>query len=256
MGLGLNRDSVCHVGLMLGVMGVVASPLPANAGSVPAGGANWSIVNEVFAAAVRQQSVSNQGVRTYQPVKAPTARPAPVAADAPTEVANADNVKWGWLSEIRLGILKHSAPISTSTPKEKGIDGNIEILFASPGWLGWLWSPRPHIGASFNASTDDTDQVYTGLTWEWEPLEDFFIDASFGFAGHNGRLHIDSTDVDSGRRREFGCPVLLRESIEFGYRIMKQHSLSVMWDHVSHGGLCDDENEGMDNIGMRYGYRF
>jgi len=261
MGLGLRNCSIRRAGLSLAIMGIVASPMVANAGAVPAGGANWSIVNEAFAAAVRQQSVSNQGilpVRTYQPANViSTVRPGPVvAAVAPTEVAKAVSAKWGWLSEIRLGILKHSAPISTSTPKEKGIDGNIEVLFASPGWLGWLWSPRPHIGATFNASADDTDQIYSGLTWEWEPLQDFFIDASFGFAAHNGRLHIDSTDEDSGRRREFGCSVLFRESIEFGYRIMKHHSLSVMWDHVSHGGVCDDENEGMDNAGMRYGYRF
>ncbi len=168
----------------------------------------------------------------------------------------ASDGKWGWLSEIRLGVLKHSVPISTSTPKEKGIDGNVEVLFTSPGWLGWMWSPRPHIGASFNASSDDTDMAYSGLTWEWQPFGNFFIDASLGFAVHNGRLHVDGADEDSGRRREFGCKALFRESIEFGYRIKKRHSLSAIWDHVSHGGLCDDENEGMDNAGLRYGYKY
>jgi hypothetical protein len=119
-----------------------------------------------------------------------------------------------------------------------------------------VWSPRPHLGASFNASDANTDQVYAGLTWEWMPFDSLFIDFSFGFAGHNGRLENDPGDTDTGRRREFGCSVLFRESLEVGYVFLRRHSLSVMWDHISHGGLCDDENEGMDNLGARYGYRF
>jgi len=256
------------------VAGVCANSAPLLAGTVPPAGLDWQVVNEVFTQAVRQQAIQNRGFlpdSAFQPAYngavAPTSpSPTPVGvkvqnvASAPaTETAQKPQPstgKWGWLSEIRLGVLKHSAAISTNTPKEKGVDGNIEVLFTSPDWLGWMWSPRPHIGASFNASSDDTDQVYSGLTWEWNPLGDFFIDASLGFSAHNGRLHVDGADEDSGRRREFGCKVLFRESVELGYRIMKRHSVSLIWDHISHGGLCDDENEGMDNAGVRYGYRY
>lgn len=241
--------------------------------STPAG-VNWNIVNEAFSSAVRQQDIRNGGLlptapfhpiyrsRTPQsnstpaPKKLPDTRPNTPLNIKTASTRKPSTGKWGWLSEIRLGALKHSAPISTNTPKEKGIDGNIEILFISPGWLDWAWSPRPHIGASFNASSEDTDQIYSGLTWEWVPYKNFFIDASFGFSGHNGRLHVDGSDENAGRQREFGCKVLFRESIEFGYRILSHHSVSLMWDHISHGGLCDDENEGMDNAGMRYGYKF
>ncbi len=119
--------------------------------------------------------------------------------------------------------------------------------------MKYILSPRPHVGLSANV-TEDTDQIYTGLTWEWNPFSKFIIDFSFGFSLHNGHLHNDAGD--EGRFREFGCRVLFRESLELGYRFYDRHLVSVMWDHISHGGICDDENEGMDNLGMRYGYMF
>ena len=161
-----------------------------------------------------------------------------------------------WLSEIKFGILKHSAAISTSTPKEKGADANFEVLFVSPKFLNYIWSPRPHIGASVNASSKDTDQVYTGLTWGWEPFKHLFIDASFGFAMHNGVRGTPSNDPLEGRVREFGCDWLFRESLEFGFPFLRVQRVSIMWDHISHGGICASENEGMDNLGLRYGYQF
>ena len=167
-----------------------------------------------------------------------------------------DSFHSGWLSEIRVGLLKHSASISTSTPKEKGVDGSFEILFSSPQFLKLIWSPRPHIGTSVNASKKDTDLLYAGLTWGWHPFRYLFIDASFGLSLHNGYNDVKSTDPLYGRVREFGCDWLFRESLEIGTPISKGQRLSVMWDHVSHGGICDTENEGMDNLGIRYGYKF
>ncbi len=187
--------------------------------------------------------------------------PASPPPASPVAAVPEKNEGWNIISEVRGGILKHSVTLG-DTAKEKGVDGNIEVLFNSPDLFDFMWSPRPHIGASFNASDDDTDQVYAGLTWEWEPGASVFLDFSFGFSLHNGNLSNNNgtmgavANPDESRRREFGCRVLFRESLEGGYRITQNHSLSVMWDHISNGGLCSDENEGMDNVGLRYGYRF
>jgi lipid A 3-O-deacylase len=217
------------------------------------------------------------GAQPYVPTPAPVSGAAPQPVTKPAPVAGASVISsvqpssgssesmakltskggyGGWLSEIRVGALKHSAAISTNTPKETGIDANVEILFVSPDFLKVLWSPRPHIGASFNTSSSNTDQVYGGLTWEWIPIDWLFLDFSLGLSGHNGRLNNDGVEADAGRRREFGCRVLARESIELGFILGDRHSLSAVWDHISHAGFCDDENEGMDNAGIRYGYRF
>jgi len=164
-----------------------------------------------------------------------------------------------WASELRIGILKHAASLIGNTAKETGIDGNLEFLFSSPDWLSILWSPRPHIGASFNASSNNTDVAYAGLSWEKDFWHSIFFNFSFGIATHNGKLSYDAGVAfpsDYSRHREFGCRALFRESFELGWAFRKPHRLSVMWSHYSHGGLCGDQNEGLDNLGVRYGYRF
>ena len=178
---------------------------------------------------------------------APAARETPAAKEGP------------WLiSELRVGILKHSVSFG-SDAKESGFDGNIEILFVSPDW--WLmeaiFAPRPHLGASFNAAAADTDQIYAGLTWEWPRSGPFFMDLGLGLTIHNGMLD-NSMITGKARddRREFGCRVVFRQALDVGWRITKNHSLSVMLSHLSHAGLCGGENEGLNNAGVRYGYRF
>jgi len=199
------------------------------------------------------------------PRVAPRVRPAAVqrSAPAPTGATAGEpsSASYQWFSEIRAGVLKHAVSMIGNTTKETGIDGNVEVLFGSPGWLEWAWSPRPHIGASFNTSSTNTDLAYSGLTWEWKPRKSFFFDFSFGFAVHNGELAYDSNSdepfpEDAGRHREFGCRWLFRESLEAGWIFAKRHALSLMWAHYSHGGICADQNEGLDNAGVRYGYRF
>ncbi|MDH5749159.1 MAG: acyloxyacyl hydrolase [Rhodospirillales bacterium] len=164
----------------------------------------------------------------------------------------------GIVSEIRGGILKHAIAFGHDA-KETGVDANLEVLFNSPDWWIFkaLWEPRPHIGTSFNTSLTNTDQIYAGLTWEWSPVSWFFVDLGLGLTVHNGMLD-NSMITHKSRydRREFGCRVLFREALDIGWRITPNHSLSLMWSHISHGGLCHEENEGMDNAGIRYGYRF
>ena len=48
---------------------------------------------------------------------------------------------------------------------------------------------------------------------------------------------------------------LFRESLELGYRLCDRHSLLVMGARHSHASLCHDEDEGIDNAGLRYGFR-
>lgn len=156
----------------------------------------------------------------------------------------------GILSEVRIGALAHDqGPFSSN--KESGVDTNLELLFVSPKFLDIIWSPRPHVGLNANSS-GDTSQVYLGLSYEWEFWGGWFAGFSLGGAYHNGE-----TDQNSGKldKKELGCPVLFRESIEAGYRFAGVHSLSAYMDHISNAKICDT-NEGLENVGLRYGYRF
>ena len=154
----------------------------------------------------------------------------------------------GIISEIRLGALVHDeGPFSRN--EEDGYDGNIEVLFVSPGFLDVVWAPRPHLGANIN-STGDTSQVYAGLSWEWSFWDNWFAGFSLGGSVHDGELKTLRID-----RKELGCRLLFRESVEGGYRFNGRHGISLFLDHISNANICD-QNEGLENYGIRYGYRF
>lgn len=196
------------------------------------------------------------------PVLPPAAAPVPVAAapvpvadvDQPpddTEPAGDDTGPWGgWLSEFRLGILAHNiGPIASA--REDGAQINAELRFKSPPLFEYILSPRPHIGASINTA-GDTSFLYLGLTWTWNITDALFLDLSFGGAIHDGWLTSHEPEPD---RRLMGSRLLFRESLELGYRFFDRHSLSLMLDHVSNAGLSH-KNQGNDDVGLRYGYRF
>ena len=49
--------------------------------------------------------------------------------------------------------------------------------------------------------------------------------------------------------------MLFRGSIDLGYRFNRRHGVSAFLDHISTAKLCD-ENEGLEAVGVRYGYKF
>ena len=167
------------------------------------------------------------------------------------------------LSEIRVGELVHdTGPFSSQD--ESGIDTNFELLFASPDIFSFMWSPRPHLGISYNSS-GDTSQAYFGLTWDWSFLDNWFFEVGLGGMIHDG--HLVGVDDQS---KSLGCRLLFRESINVGYRFYKRHSLMLHFDHSSNASLCKKNtadgsaegrhdvvlNEGLENLGIRYGYMF
>lgn len=155
------------------------------------------------------------------------------------------------VSEVKLGLLAHDVHIFSSSRKEEGIDINGEILFNLPlqSFFSLIGSPRFHLGGSIN-SEGDTDQGYFGLTWDYKSDMGAFVEGSFGGAIHDGKLN-----SYSGGRKSLGSRVLFRLSASVGYQFNDHHSLAVMVDHISNAGLASP-NEGMDNVGVRYGFRF
>ncbi|MCR6632079.1 MAG: acyloxyacyl hydrolase [Magnetospirillum sp.] len=152
------------------------------------------------------------------------------------------------VDEIRLGLFDHDLSF-LGHAKEGGVDVNAELLFESPAVLNVLWSPRPHVGVSVNTQ-GDTSQLYGGLSWTVEPVQRLFLEISLGGSIHNGKLSYSGDD-----RKELGSRVLFRESISLGYRIDAHNSISVTFDHESNANLASN-NEGLNNLGIRWGYRF
>ena len=150
--------------------------------------------------------------------------------------------------EVRLGVLDHDPGIF-GNPKEKGVNVNAEVLFASPDFLSALWSPRPHIGGTLN--TDGyTDQVYAGLTWRRDFWRNLFGEFSFGPSLNDGKLDKEFPD-----RKALGSNVLFRESVSLGVQFDAVNSVSAFLDHISNAGLAK-YNGGMETVGLRYGHSF
>jgi hypothetical protein len=188
--------------------------------------------------------LANQMGTRWQPVQ-----PAATVTQQPA-AAGADGRAGRILSEIRIGALVHDKG-AFSRREEVSNDVNLELLFVSPEFLEIIGSPRPHLGVSVNTG-GDTNQVYMGLGYEFEFLGSWFAGFSLGGAVHDGTKDYGTGAGDS---KELGCRVLFRGSTEFGYRFRGHHSLSVMLDHISNIKFCD-KNEGLESIGIRYGYRF
>jgi len=180
-----------------------------------------------------------------------------LAAALPVSPASAQESGGGGgiVDEVKVGALAHDVTLG-GRHVESGVDINAELLFKSPSFLSFAFSPRPHIGGSVN-SDGNTDQVYFGLTWEatvfrgiFRQSDRLFADLSLGGAYQDGYLN----GAPEGRKR-LGSPILFRESVELGYGLTPAVSLSAFVDHISNANLAS-HNAGITNVGGRIGYKF
>lgn len=165
------------------------------------------------------------------------------------EAAAADFVE-----EIRGGVLlQGTGPFSGD--KESGVGVNAEILFKPLSGLSMIGAPRPHLGASIASAPGATSQVYAGLTWRQRLAPAMFLDAGFGVAVHDGETRFNPSARDINSTKFLGCRALFRIAGDLGYRLSDRLSVSAHVDHISNAGLCAP-NEGLDNTGVRFGWRF
>lgn len=152
------------------------------------------------------------------------------------------------LKELVVGYGSHDVGVF-GRKKEGGGDVNMELRFLPFEFALWRWifSPTPHIGLHFNTA-GDTNQVFIGGNWLFDIGAGFFAGGSLGFAAHDGEL-----DSDTRGRKDLGMSILFRESIEIGYRFNEGNAISLMLDHISNASI-DDQNEGMDTVGVRYAF--
>lgn len=161
------------------------------------------------------------------------------------------------LDEVRVGVLAQGFG-GWSPDKEQGVSVNLEALFQSPEFLRAIGSPRPLIGASIATDSDATSRIYAGLEWKAYLARKFFVAGTFGAAVHNGEADAFDPAVDLPRVNDtqfLGCRALFHLGADVGYDLTDRIGASVHWQHMSNAGLCAD-NEGLDNLGLRFGYRF
>jgi hypothetical protein len=156
----------------------------------------------------------------------------------------------GWLHELRAGVAAHDVDgLWSGDREESGADWSAEITLLRTGLVLPVGAVRPNLGAALN-DHGDTSKVYAGALWEIESRIGLFVATGVGAAVHDGYLDERKRD-----RKRLGSRVLFRIPLEIGYAFGAHHRLIFAFDHVSNASLADP-NEGLDTVGVRYGYRF
>lgn len=161
----------------------------------------------------------------------------------------------GAVHEYKFGVLAHDVPhLWSGFRREGGMAVNAEAIF-SPSVAFMYGTIRPAAGVTLTVQDDgrfdtSTSKVYAGARWVYESPRGWFAGIGLGAAVHNGKL--DLVDVD---RKALGSRVLFHIPFEIGLRFEHHHSLSLYFDHVSNAGTRST-NEGLDSLGMRYGFRY
>ncbi len=155
------------------------------------------------------------------------------------------------IEELKLGVLYHDASHVWSgfRLEQESADINVEALL-KPSFPGLFFGTiRPAIGATIS-TVGATSHGYAGLRWQTELGSGFFLGVGLGAAVHDGHLL-----PDSWQHKALGSRVLFHIPAEIGYRIDQHNSISLYFEHTSNAWLAR-YNEGLDRIGLRYGYKF
>ncbi|MGZ5889376.1 MAG: acyloxyacyl hydrolase [Hyphomicrobium sp.] len=156
----------------------------------------------------------------------------------------------GLVQELKIGVLDHDVPNLWSgfRAEPDSADINIEAIFSpSVAFLGGTISPA--LGGSIS-TIGATSDVYLDARWQMEMGCGIFLGLGLGGAVHNGQLQLEDWD-----RKALGSRVLFHIPVEIGYRLDEHNSLSAYFEHMSNAYTVDP-NEGMDRLGVRYGYSF
>ena len=154
------------------------------------------------------------------------------------------------VDELKLGVLGHDVPYlwSNFRAEPNSVDVNIEALL-SPSISFFGGAIRPAVGGTIN-TVGATSHAYIDARWQLETHSGFYLGLGIGATIHNGQLQLEDWN-----RKALGSRVLFHFPAEIGFRFDAHNSLSVYFEHTSNGYTVRP-NEGLDRVGIRYGYRF
>lgn len=156
----------------------------------------------------------------------------------------------GLVHELAVGALAHDVPDLWSGFRREpnSVDINIEAKL-SPAMALFFGTLRPAVGATINAS-GATSHAYIDARLEYELTKNIYFGFGVGAAVHDGETGRDDPD-----RKALGSRLLFHIPFELGYRLDAHNSISAYFEHTSNA-YTQPFNEGMDRLGLRYGYRF
>lgn len=156
----------------------------------------------------------------------------------------------GFVRELKIGVLAHDVPDLWSGFRRENdaVAINAEAIFApSISLLGGFIHPA--LGGAI-ATEGGTSNVYLDARWIFETDSRLFFSVGLGAAIHDGQTRLKDPDL-----KVLGSRALFHIPAEIGYRFDDHNSVSLYFEHMSNGYTAK-VNEGLDRLGIRYGYRF
>jgi lipid A 3-O-deacylase len=177
--------------------------------------------------------------------------------------------------ELLLGVYAHDAAFLGdafgvgSAGRESGADLHLGYRTERIEALSLIFKPQAHAFISVN-SEGTSNFVAAGLSWPIDLSHNFYLRPGLGLAytdGEHGlppvnapglspaevqrRLHLYNTRID------FGSALLFEPEIGIGYRFSERLSGELSWVHISNGEIFHQgKNQGMDDAGVRFAYKF
>jgi len=199
---------------------------------------------------MRLRYAGSRWIRRHVLLKACVLTVLAIAAVSDDGYAFDDPTPSGPIREVRFGLAMHDVDgLWSGASKEDGADLIAEVIFRRTLFRLFSATAYPQLGASIN-TRGYTSQVYGGFLLRWELPAAFFFSTGFGLALHNGELDTTASD-----QKSLGSRVLFRIPIEIGYAVNRHHCVGLEFAHVSNAYLASP-NDGLDTIGLVYGYRF
>jgi lipid A 3-O-deacylase len=187
---------------------------------------------------------------------------APAAAQ---DTSVAPTSRGGLIYELKIGALAHDVPLTANSKEPLGPDLNLEVVFGPS--LDFLFCTiRPALGATVNFA-GYTSKAYLDVRWQVECCWGAFFALGIGAAIHNGEEDslanwksltgpaLQAALATAENHKQLGSLVLFHPTFEWGYRLNESSSLSIFYEHISNANTAA-KNEGLDSLGLRYGYRF
>jgi lipid A 3-O-deacylase len=170
------------------------------------------------------------------------------------------------VDEVHVGVMAHNICVvdCKNANKEDGPNVELQVSFDSPSFLRWAGSPQPYIMASFNTA-GNTSFGGVGLEWRWDFAEGWALEPGVGYVIHDGATE-NPFPGGSPEAAEFaennvllGSDDLFRTSIGLTRDFAGPWEAQLFFEHLSHGqiiGDSDGHNQGIDQLGIRFGYQF
>lgn len=168
------------------------------------------------------------------------------------------------VNEAYVGVMAHDVCVYNckNAWKEPGPAVEFEVSFDSPGFLGFVGSPNPYAVASVNVA-GATSFAGGGLEWHWRIAPNWSIDPGIGYVIHNGETN-NPFPNGSPQAAQFdrdhlllGSRDLFRISLGVTHDLPGPWQVQAFYSHLSNGQiLARGRNQGLDQVGLRVGYRF